>query len=106
MLLDNQGFAAQVLAALNVTSVSVMMMLFILLTLSWIVSHASRLQFKDSDSVLVIVMFVDLRGSTQWAKDIADGKYVVTFMNKFTGRSAARQNDPMASPLSNLPATA
>lgn len=72
------------IVALNITSVSTMTMLFIALTLAWGISHSSRLRFRDSESVDVIVMFVDLRGSTKWVKDVADAKYVVNFMNKFT----------------------
>jgi len=72
------------LMALNITSVSIMTMLFIALTLAWGLSHTSRLRFRESEPVRVIVMFLDLRGSTQWLKEVSDGKYVVDFMNAFT----------------------
>ncbi|HJT67836.1 MAG TPA: hypothetical protein VJ749_15370 [Pyrinomonadaceae bacterium] len=86
--------ASQVYAALNIISVSVMTMLFIALTLSWAISHASRLQFDDSTSVRVIVMFVDIRDSTKWAKEIGDGKYVVTFFNKFLHWMVKKASEP------------
>jgi len=72
------------LVALNITSVGIMTMLFIALTLAWGLSHASRLRFRESELVEVIVMFIDLRDSTEWSKKLADGSYVVKFMNKFT----------------------
>lgn len=73
-----------VLVALNITSVAIMTMLFIALTLAWGLSHASRLRFRDSEMVEVIVMFIDIRNSTEWARKLADGGYVVKFINKFT----------------------
>jgi class 3 adenylate cyclase len=73
-----------VLVALNITSVAIMTMLFIALTLAWGLSHASRLRFREHELVNVIVMFVDLRHSTEWARKISDSAYVVKVMNKFT----------------------
>jgi class 3 adenylate cyclase len=81
---SNSFVENEFIVALNITSVAIMTMLFIALTLAWGISYSSRLQFRDSESVDVIVMFVDLRGSTKWVKDVADPKYVVNFMNKFT----------------------
>ena len=72
------------IVALNIWDVATMTMLFIALTLAWGLSNASQLRFRDSEPVEVIVMFIDLRGSTQWVKKVSDGKYVVNFMNKFT----------------------
>lgn len=73
-----------VLIALNITSVSIMTLLFIALTLAWGLSRSSLLRFKESESVQALVMFIDLRGFTQWAKKVGDGKYVVNFMNAYT----------------------
>lgn len=73
--------------ATNITSLSTMMMLFIALTLAWGLSNTSRLRFKDSELVEAIVMFLDIRGSTEWVKKVSEGgdnKYVVNFMNKFS----------------------
>ncbi|HEY6803873.1 MAG TPA: hypothetical protein VI306_09870 [Pyrinomonadaceae bacterium] len=89
----------QVIAALNITSVSVLTMLFIALTLSWGMSRRSRLKFNESHNVSVIVMSVDLRGSTRWAKEIGDGPYVVTFMDKFTHwMDSKASGEPYGSP--------
>jgi class 3 adenylate cyclase len=79
-----------VLVALNITSVAIMTMLFIALTLAWGLSHASRLRFRDSEMVDVIVMFIDIRNSTEWAKKVGDGAYVVKFINKFTEWALSR----------------
>jgi class 3 adenylate cyclase len=79
---DNEFFAA-----LNATSVSFLTLLFIALTLSWALSNTSRLKFLDFEPVNIVVMFIDLRGSTQWARKMAkegDNEYVISFKNKFT----------------------
>jgi class 3 adenylate cyclase len=74
------------LVALNIISVSLLTFLFIALTLSWALSNTSRLKFINIEPVYIVVMFVDLRGSTAWARQMArdgDSEYVIKFKNKF-----------------------
>ncbi len=76
-----------VLIAVNITSVSIMTMLFIALTLAWGLSNTSRLRFKDYEPIEAIVMFVDLRESTKWLQKVSKGggnSYGINFLNKFS----------------------
>jgi class 3 adenylate cyclase len=76
----------EVLVTLNIISVSLLTFLFIALTLSWALSNTSRLKFINIEPVYIVVMFVDLRGSTAWARQMAkdgDSEYVIKFKNKF-----------------------
>jgi class 3 adenylate cyclase len=74
------------LVTLNIISVSLLTFLFIALTLSWALSNTSRLKFINIEPVYIVVMFVDLRGSTAWARQMdrdGDIEYVIKFKNKF-----------------------
>ncbi|MFL6254650.1 MAG: hypothetical protein ACJ74T_06485 [Pyrinomonadaceae bacterium] len=73
------------LAALNVASYTTLTMIFIALAVAWSLSDASRLKRVGTPSYTKIVaMFLDLRGSTQWERDVVRGnlEYVGKFIDE------------------------
>jgi len=61
---------------MKIAGITTMVMLFIALGVAWGLSESSRLRIVGSPAqVTVIVMFFDLRGSTQWARSAINGDY-------------------------------
>jgi class 3 adenylate cyclase len=72
------------LAALNIASYTTLTMIFISLAVAWSLSDASRMKRVGIPShTKIIAMFLDLRGSTQWERDVVRGnlEYVGNFID-------------------------
>jgi class 3 adenylate cyclase len=71
----------EIRSALNIASYTTLTMIFIALAVAWSLSDASRLKRVGTPShVTIIVVFLDLRGATQWARN-KDVKYMGTFID-------------------------
>jgi class 3 adenylate cyclase len=73
------------IAALNIASYTTLTMIFIALAVAWGLSEASRLKRVGTPShTKIIAMFLDLRGATQWERDVVRGnlEYVGNFVDE------------------------
>jgi class 3 adenylate cyclase len=102
----------QVILALNGTPTSgpyapiflwnstMLVMLFIALAVAWALSDVSRLKtIGISNSENIVAMFFDLRGSTQWANEVAkiDLNYVRTFIDELREWTWSKTSEAPAS---------
>lgn len=89
------------LAALNVASYTTLTMIFIALAVAWSLSDASRLKRVGTPShTKIVAMFLDLRGATQWERDVVRGnlEYVGKFIDELREWALTHTSVP---PLSN-----
>lgn len=85
------------LCALNIASYTTLTMIFIALAVAWSLSDASRLKRVGTPSnAKIIAMFLDLRGATQWERDVVRGnlEYVGTFIDGLLELSLAHTSLP------------